>query len=285
MLVLNAKQVRGLLLLSALLFGLAIGGLAAQIAGRMLQPVDGAQRVAPGGAPAPAPVAADVETIVRNNIFDPASRGQQATLAAGARTAAVAVGNLRLLGTVDGGDNPLALIEAGGKVHIVHLGEELPGGGSLKAVERNRVLLLQADGSEAELVFVATPGATRGVTRGAPTAASGGIRDLGGNRWQVEQGEVERARANLNQLLKQARMEPYVVSGRTEGFVVRMIRPNTLLAKLGLRVGDVVNQVNGVELDSPEKALAILQQLREAKRLSVGLTRGGERMVFAYEVN
>lgn len=286
MLVLTAKQVKGILLLSALLFGLALGGLLAQIVGRMLQQPATSPTPSPVHTPPPAPEAADIDRIVRNNIFDPASRGQQTTLGAAARTVAVAVGNLKLLGTVDGGDNPLAVVEAGGKAAIYHLGDALPGGGTLKLVERNRVLLLQADGSETELVFAASSASTSAASASrAPAATGNGIRDLGGNRWQVAQEEVERARANLGQLLKQARMEPNVVDGRTEGFAVRMIRPNTLLARLGLRVGDVVHEVNGVELDSPEKAIAILQQLREAKRLSIALTRGSEPLVFTYEVN
>ena len=64
-----------------------------------------------------------------------------------------------------------------------------------------------------------------------------------------------------------------------------MIRPRSLLANLGMKVGDVVSSVNGVELDSPEKALQIFQQLREAKRLTVDLTRGQEKMSFEYQVN
>jgi len=283
MLVLTAKQVKGLLLVAALLFGLAFGGLMAQIAGRMLQQPSAVTVQAPAYKTLPVVEKADVDSIVRDNIFDPASRGQQTTLGATTRTVAVAAGNLKLLGTVDGGDDPLALVENGGKAAIYHLGDSMPGGGTLKLVERNRVLLLQADGSETELVF--TPSPSLSSSSRASSSVETGIRDLGNNRWQISRDEVEKARGNLGQLLKQARMEPNVVDGKTDGFVVRMIRPNTLLAKLGLRVGDVVSEINGVGLDSPEKALQVMQQLREAKRLSVNLTRGGEKMVFDYEVN
>jgi len=282
MLVLTAKQVKGILLLSAMLSGLALGGLVAQVVGRMLQQPSATTSLSPAYKPLPAADKADVDRIVRDNVFDPASRGQQPTLGAAARTTVASVGNLKLFGTVDGGDDPLALVEAGGKVAIYHLGDSLPGGGTLKQVERNRVLLQQADGSETELVFATSSSLS---SPRASTTSETGIRDLGNNRWQISRDEVEKARGNLGQLLKQARMEPNVVDGETDGFVVRMIRPNTLLAKLGLRVGDVVSEINGVSLDSPEKALQIMQQLREAKRLSVNLTRNGEKMVFDYEVN
>jgi general secretion pathway protein C len=66
--------------------------------------------------------------------------------------------------------------------------------------------------------------------------------------------------------------------------VVRMIQPRSLLALLGIQRGDVLMQVNGVELDSPEKALQIFQQLREARNISIGLVRDGERMNFDYQI-
>jgi len=285
MLVLNAKQVQGLLLVAAGLFGLAAGGLVVQVAGAYLRPAQRSGAVVVTSSAPAAALPADISRIVRENIFDPASRGQELMMTVGAPGVAAGVpANLRLLGTIDGGASPLALVEAAGKSAIYRVGDLLPGGASLQAVERNRIRLLLADGSQGELVFVEVPSSARGATP-ASAPVAGGVRDLGGNRYQVARAEVEQARNNLNQLLKQARLEPFAVNGRTEGFAVRMIRPNTLLAKLGLRVGDVVNQVNGVELDSPEKALQIFQQLREAKRLSVNLTRSGEKLVFAYEVN
>jgi general secretion pathway protein C len=43
-------------------------------------------------------------------------------------------------------------------------------------------------------------------------------------------------------------------------------------------------QINGMPLDGPEKALQIFQQLREARQISIGLTRNGTPMNFEYEV-
>lgn len=292
MLTVNVKQIRGVLLLSIVLFGLAAGYCAAQLSGWLLSATDGALRPVKT-APARVVVTdtADVDAILYGNIFDPAARGGAAPKQSNAElrtTAPVKAVNLRLHGTVDGGLNLLALIEASGKVSVYRPGDSLPGGGELLMVERNRVLVRLADGREAELVFekkqhVATSTRT---TRAQPRQASGsGIRSLGENRWTISQSEIDKARGNLGSLLKQARMEPHIVNGQTEGFVVRMIRPRSLLANLGMKVGDVVSSVNGVELDSPEKALQIFQQLREAKRLTVDLTRGQEKMTFEYNID
>lgn len=296
MLTVNVKQIRGALLVSIALFGLAAGYCVAQFSGWLLLASDAElQSVAITPARVAVSDSADVAAILNGNIFDPSARGRSvsdSSAVAEQTTAPVQAVNLRLHGTVEGGEDPLALIEASGKVLVYRLGDSLPGGGELLTIERTRVLIRRADGQEAELLFEESkrsgPSAKTTSRRSRALAQENrgsGIRSLGENRWEISQAEIDKARSNLGTLLKQARMEPNIVNGQTEGFVVRMIRPRSLLANLGMKVGDVVSSVNGVELDSPEKALQIFQQLREAKRLSVDLTRGQEKMTFEYNVD
>ncbi len=296
MLTVNTKQMRGILLLAIALFGLSVGYCVAQFSGWLLMSVgvDAQADVAPTSRIA-ATDSVNIGAILSGNIFDPTARAYtltEQTTAEEQAAAPVQAVNLRLHGTVDGGENPLALIEAAGKVLIYHIGDSLPGGAELLTIERSRVLIRQSDGREAELLFDEGKGGSLTSSSSARTArtrsagdSGSGIRDLGGNRWEISQAEIDKARSNLGSLLKEARLEPNIVNGQTDGFVVRMIRPQSLLANLGLKVGDVVNAVNGVELNSPEKALQIFQQLREAKRLTIDLARGQEQMSFEYEVN
>ncbi|MBE0500075.1 MAG: hypothetical protein IBX47_01435 [Desulfuromonadales bacterium] len=295
MLTVNTKQMRGILLLAIALFGLSVGYCAAQFSGWLLMSVgvDAQADVAPTSRTA-ATDSVNIDAILSGNIFDPTARAYtltEQTTAEEQAAAPVQAVNLRLHGTVDGGENPLALIEAAGKVLIYHIGDSLPGGAELLTIERSRVLIRQSDGREAELLFDEGKGGLTSSSRSRTARtrsaddSGNGIRDLGGNRWEISQEQIDKARSNLGSLLKQARLEPNIVNGQTDGFVVRMIRPQSLLAHLGLKVGDVVNAVNGVELDSPEKALQIFQQLREAKRLTIDLARGQEQMSFEYEVN
>jgi len=52
-----------------------------------------------------------------------------------------------------------------------------------------------------------------------------------------------------------------------------------------LRLGDVVVEINQVRLDSPEKALQIFQQVREANNISLGLIRNGQPQTFEYSLD
>ena len=288
MLVLQPRQVKIFLLATICICGLSLGYLAAQISGLLIQPPVAATTpdTTAAAKAATRPTAVDSGLIVEKNIFDPASRGIAAAPEQPDRpepVRAVAGGNLKLFGTVDGGKNPLALIQSGGKVNIYRIGDDLPGGSELLSVARNEAVILQADGSQAKLAIVKPEIVSSATATSAP--AGSGIRDLGDNRWAVSRSEVEKARSNLNQLLKSAHMEPNIINGQTEGFLVKMVRPKSLLAQLGIRRGDTVTRVNGVALNSPEKALQVFQQLREAKRLTVDLKRNNENLTFDYEVN
>ena len=287
MLTLQPKQVKVFLLFSICICGLSAGFFAAQLAGFFIRPpatLMADKNVSKRQAPRPSGV--DTGLILNNNIFDPASRGKTAEPVRSERQEPVATvtnSSLKLFGTVDGGDNPLALIESDGQVKIFRVGASLPGGGELLAVARNEAVIRQADGSQAKLTIIKPELTSTPVTE--QTSSGEGIRNLGNNRWSISRDEVEKARTNLNQLLKSARLEPNIINGQTEGFVVKMIRPKSLLAELGIQRGDTVTRVNGVELNSPEKALQIFQQLREAKRLTVDLKRGSDKLTFDYEVN
>ena len=223
----------------------------------------------------------------------------------------MARGDLVLLGTVVAGSRSLALIRIGQEAKNFHLDEELPGG-RIEEIARNQVSIRNNDRSLTVLTLfeagAAGPGAagSSGTSRAAetvartPAAASlepsatapatgGGIpadavRAAGANRWIVARSAAEAARENVGEQLKTALLQPNLINGKTDGFVVRRLQPGTLLAQMGLQRGDVIKRVNRMALDSPEKALQIMQQLREARQLSVDLERGGAPLSFTYEI-
>lgn len=235
---------------------------------------------------------ADYELILQRNIFDSSARGA-ATLKArekepariAATTKPATRADLKLLGTVSAEDGSLALIEAGRAIDLYRLGDEVPGGGTLKEITRNLVMIQNRDGSMDVLSLYETEPTKSPAPPAATTEENGQIKPVGENQWVVDRRIAENARNNIGELLKSARMEPNLVNGNTEGFVVKMIQPGSLLADLGIRKGDVIMEVNGVELASPEKALQIFQQLREARHISIGLQRNGAPMNFDYEID
>lgn len=292
------RYFRGIFLLLFALLGISLGHLISTALGIYLLPSGPEPGVAAREQTPPRqkPLLADYESILQRNIFNSAAQGN-ATFKAQERAPEKTVAatkpavrtNLKLLGTVSAEEGSLAMIQADRSMDLYRLGDEVPGGGTVKEITRNMVTIQNSDGST-EILSLYEAGAPGSPAPAAspPAAAAeenGQIRPVGENQWMVDRQVAENARSNLGELLKSARMEPNVVNGNTEGFVVRMIQPGSLLANLGIRRGDVIMEVNGVELSSPEKALQIFQQLREARHISIGLQRDGAPMNFDYEIN
>lgn len=279
-----------LLLLAALaLFGLTLGHLGASLVGMRLARAPSVPPAVTAGITAgalrPATALLDYEIIVQRSLFAPHLAGQYslaAKVADAGSVAAVPRSTILLLGTIAGGNRPIALIRSGNENSILRLGDTLADGAKVIAIARQLLKLRYPDGSEQIILPPEIPGEERA---NVPTAASPAIRGSSDNRFVISRAEVEKARSNLGELMKQARMEPHVVNGKTDGFEVKMIRPNTIFTALGLQRGDIIKEVNGLALDSPEKALQIFQQLREAQHIVVAVVRNNAPLSLEYNLD
>jgi len=200
---------------------------------------------------------------------------------------AVVAKNFTLIGTIAAGLKSLAVLQEGRKTHIYRLGDKIADGISVKQISRNTVVLVFRDGSRQTLTITGDQAelAAVPVPPQSSSANQAGIKQVGKNKWVIPRDVAAQARGNFNELFKQARMAPRIVAGQADGFVIRMIRPNSFLAQLGLLRGDVVMGINHVQLNSPEKALEIFQQLREARNIKVDLLRNNKPLTLEFEIN
>lgn len=236
----------------------------------------------------------DLNLILQNNIFDANNRSSDVTMSlepvggrGEAAAAAVARADIKLFGTVVAGERSQVLLEINKELNLYRLGDEVPGDGTIEEVQRNQVEIRNRDQSLTTLTMNEKEPLP---SRAAPAeAAAGGemseeVRAVGENRWLISRSTIESVRENFADQLRLAQMQPRTVDGKTDGFLVRRINPRSLLSKLGIQRGDVIIDVNNIKLDSPEKALQVFQQLREARQISVAVERDGQPMSFAYEI-
>ena len=281
-----------LLLLAALaLLGLTLGHLGASLVGMRLARVPAVVApVAVGpatGALRPATALLDYEIIVQRSLFAPHLAGQYSLASKQENSSSVAAqarSNILLLGTIAGGNRPIALIRIGNENSILRLNDTLADGSKVIAIARQLLKLRYPNGAEEIILPPEIPGEEVGTS--VPAAATNpAIRGTSDNSFAISRAEVEKARSNLGELMKQARMEPHVVNGKTDGFEVKMLRPNTIFTALGLQKGDIIKEVNGLALDSPEKALQIFQQLREAQHIVVAVVRNNAPLSLEYNLD
>jgi len=113
---------------------------------------------------------------------------------------------------------------------------------------------------------------------------SRGIARTGPRDWQMDRGVVDRIIEQYAELMKGTVVAPDRENGKVVGIRVFGIRPDSVLALLGIENGDRIVTVNGFDLTDPGRALEALGYVRTAPRLNVDLRRNGQPLTLNYEV-
>ncbi len=112
-----------------------------------------------------------------------------------------------------------------------------------------------------------------------------GVRQLADNKYEIDRGTLDSTLSDLNKIATQARIVPSFKNGVANGFKLFSIQPGSLYASIGVENGDVIQRVNGYEINSPEKALELYQKLRESSHVTIELDRGGQVIRKEYNIS
>ncbi len=193
------------------------------------------------------------------------------------------------------------------KQDLYRVGAAVAGSATVKSIEWDRVIL-DRDGRD-EILDLAPPagGALPGgmaSVRGAAAAAAAPavpaapaaaaeqvaaadshIQQVAEGQYVIDRSEVDSALDNMNQLFTQVRAVPHFEGGKSTGFRLFAIRQGSLFDKIGLKNGDVIQRVNGSELSDPARALALFQELRSEREITVDVLRNKEQKSLSYRFN
>jgi general secretion pathway protein C len=177
--------------------------------------------------------------------------------------------SLELRGTISATEEHRALAiiaERGGAERVYFVGDAVPGGASLHAVQLDRVLLRRGGRLEALRLprSEELPAARRAAVapqRAAPARAA------------TVQEVIQQNAAGLTEII---RPQPVFKDGRQLGYRVYPGRQRQQFAQLGLRPGDLVTQINGMGLDDPARGMEIFRSLADASSVTVTVDRNGE---------
>jgi general secretion pathway protein C len=111
-----------------------------------------------------------------------------------------------------------------------------------------------------------------------------GVTRLSDTNYNIERGELDKTLGNLNEVATQARIVPSFKNGKANGFKMFSIKPGSIYSKIGLQNGDVIQKINGYEINSPDKALEIYGKLKDATNVTIELQRRGTNMTFNYAI-
>lgn len=120
-----------------------------------------------------------------------------------------------------------------------------------------------------------------------PGGAAGpmeGVRATGQDKYEIDRKVIDSTLNNLNNIATQARIVPSFKNGAANGFKLFSIQPGSLYSSIGIQNGDVIQRVNGYEINSPEKALELYQKLRESGHVTIELERQGQAIRKEYNI-
>lgn len=119
----------------------------------------------------------------------------------------------------------------------------------------------------------------------ANTSTQEGVRQVTQDSYHIDRREVDHAINNLSELFTQVRAVPYSLKeGVVQGFRLFQIKPDSLIERIGLKNGDVIQRVNGVEISDPSTAFQLLQDLQGHSQIRVDVLRNHQPTSLSYEI-
>ncbi len=125
---------------------------------------------------------------------------------------------------------------------------------------------------------------TKGIPPSGAAPTGEGVKELQQGKFVVERAELDSALGNIDQLFTQIRAMPQMgPGGKTTGLKLLSIKGGSLFAKLGLKRNDVLERINGQEVDM-KKGMEIFGQLKDSNRITIDLVRNGQKTTLEYDI-
>ena len=161
------------------------------------------------------------------------------------------------------------------------VGEELPGGATLKEVHAQYIVLSRGGRFETLRLPTDALNISNGVLARPGNTTPTGVSPDAGALLQQYRDQFIKDPQSLADLLQG---EPYWQNGRLIGYRLRPGRDPGVLEKLGIHSGDVVTAVNGVSLTDPGGRMELLRNMNNASQFNVELLRGGRPITISIPV-
>lgn len=189
-----------------------------------------------------------------------------------------------------------AAIESENKARFYGIGHMLLAKARIVEIRDKRVIMI--NGRRREYLEFATTGDGSGSSSRAkpprrppspnnaksPDWLTEGITEKGDGRFEIRRTALNKVLANTSLLARSARIVPSVRNGKPNGFRLYAIRPNSAYSLLGMKNGDTIHAVNGKPMNTPEQALQVYTQIRNASHLTISYTRRNEKKTHDYTI-
>lgn len=191
----------------------------------------------------------------------------------------------KVTGIIFGGNSKssIALIQStsDSKDSVYKLGDTIVGNTKITDITSNRVYIASQSCPEYfELTYPEIPKSTRSTKnkngRSNVAYSEAGFERIDNTTNVTKQWVNDVLTNKLSTTLEEARAVPFLVGGQVKGFSLSQIVPNSVYEKLGLKNGDVVSSINGIDLNDAARAIQTLNSLRNETKIDIEILRDGQ---------
>lgn len=112
-----------------------------------------------------------------------------------------------------------------------------------------------------------------------------GIRRNRDGSYDVQRDLIAEIANNQEVMEQQApRVTPNYVNGQPRGFRLQGIRSGSMFSRIGIRNGDVIVAVGDTQIDSPQRALELYDQMMQRANVEVTVLRRGREHTINYNI-
>lgn len=189
----------------------------------------------------------------------------------------VGVPSIKVRGIASAGSKLFAVVEMEGIQSLIHEGAIL-GEWIVQKISQHGVSLRHSGGNKIEISPEIATIKTYTIQK-----EETGQQNIEQTPLELDEAMVRNVLSHWADIFREARFFPYVEDGVTLGYVILDIHPNSLIQKLGLRIGDIVERINGESITDLGALLTIYDHL-EGGELRVDVKRGPRMLQLVYQI-
>lgn len=193
---------------------------------------------------------------------------------------------LRGIVAAETAEDSRALIESNpNDLEPYSIGMAIPGGATLHAIYPDRVLLRRAGRLETLRLEKDEPSDPNAVVALPPASAGSAANVLDYETAQKLSDIRSELLQDPTKASQYMRMQPARRNGELVGYRIYPGRNRELFREVGLRPGDIITSVNGVELNNPSRSLQLLGDLSQANNIDLTVERAGNLQNYSVTLN
>ena len=143
---------------------------------------------------------------------------------------------------------------------------------------REYALMLEAGAQSVQTPAVNTP---------APSTsqpAIAGVSSSEQDHYMVERGALMEQLSDINRVISSMLVSPSYDNGEFVGYRVTRMRDDAPLQALGIQRGDIINRINGEEINNPQMLFDMLGKIGDINAVSLDITRENEKKTIFVEI-